>query len=159
MPGSHLFFAGVASGWARDRIVGILDKAGIAQGRLAFQGRVSWLEYFASYNQVDIALDSFPYTGATTMCDALAMGVPSLTLAGDTSVSRSGASILTTFGYPEWIAYSDTEFIAMAANFAQKIQSSGQDKAALRQAFLNSSLVDGVDFARRFEAAIRGLGA
>lgn len=157
VPDSRLFFAGVSPGWACERIIGILEKAGIAQDRLAFQGRVSWIEYFASYNQVDIALDSFPCTGATTMCDALAMGVPSLTLAGGTSVSRSGASILTALGHPEWIADSDAGFVETAANFAQNIQVSGQDKTALRQAFLNSSLVDGADFTRRFEAAIRGL--
>jgi predicted O-linked N-acetylglucosamine transferase (SPINDLY family) len=73
---------------------------GIASARLDLVGRQPIGKYFDLYNQIDIALDPFPWTGGTTTCDALYMGVPVVSLAGETSVSRGGLSILSNVGLP-----------------------------------------------------------
>jgi len=77
---------------ARQRVEG----QGIDPARLEFVGFLAGPQYFEAYNRIDVALDPFPYAGAgTTTCDALWMGVPVVSLAGDTAVSRGGLSILS----------------------------------------------------------------
>src|SRR5262249_15883520 len=72
---------------------------GIAPERLELVGRdVSMADHLAAYGRIDLALDTFPYNGATTTCDALWMGVPTVTLAGDTHAGRIGVSLLNAIG-------------------------------------------------------------
>jgi predicted O-linked N-acetylglucosamine transferase (SPINDLY family) len=92
---ARLLLVGVPAGAARDTIAGGLASAGIATTRLDIVGRVSLQEYFQRLNEVDLALDTTPYSGGTTTCDALWMGVPVLTLPGSRPVSRSAAGILS----------------------------------------------------------------
>ena len=68
-------------------------------------------EYYAQYEQIDIALDPFPYAGGTTTCDALWMGVPVVTLAGKTAVGRGGLSILSNIGLPELVGHTEDEYV------------------------------------------------
>jgi predicted O-linked N-acetylglucosamine transferase (SPINDLY family) len=65
------------------------------------------LDYFRTYERVDVALDSFPYAGGTTTCDAIWMGVPTITLAGRIAVHRGGVSLLRNVGLDDLIASSD----------------------------------------------------
>jgi protein O-GlcNAc transferase len=71
-------------------------------------------EHLAFYDRVDIMLDTFPYHGTTTTAEALWMGVPTVTLAGQTHVSRVGASLLQNAGLPELVARDPTEYIRIA---------------------------------------------
>ncbi|MBQ9578802.1 MAG: hypothetical protein IJR28_04650, partial [Ottowia sp.] len=154
IPDSHIVFASIAPGRPRQRILDIFAAHGVEASRLAFQERVPWNEYLQSYSRVDIALDSWPYTGATTSCDALLMGVPVLTLTGSRSVSRSGASLLTTLGRTQWIADSEEQFLAAARTLAADANALAQLRPRLRADFLASPICDAAAFSRHFEAAL-----
>jgi len=84
--------------------------AGIDADRVEFHGKRPLSEYYALHNEFDIALDPFPHTGGTTTCDALWMGVPVITLAGEHACMRGGVSLLSTIGLHDLVA--DTESLA-----------------------------------------------
>ncbi len=100
-----------------DRVRAIFARHGVSAERLRFVPLVSPDDYFRLYEQIDIALDPFPYGGGTTTCDALWMGVPVVTLRGETAVGRSGVSILTNLGMTELIAWDADEYIRIAADW------------------------------------------
>ena len=82
-------------------------------------GRVpNVVEHLAQYGRVDIALDTFPYHGTTTTCEALWMGVPVVTLVGRTHASRVGVSLLTRVGAPQWIAETEEDYVRIAVELA-----------------------------------------
>jgi protein O-GlcNAc transferase len=93
----------------RTRVHEHLKRRSIDPARLEFVNRLPTRDYFAQYRRIDVALDTFPWGGGTTTCDALWMGVPVVTLAGETAVSRGGLSILTNLGKPMWAARSAQE--------------------------------------------------
>ena len=72
-------------------------------------------DHLSAYGDIDVALDTFPYNGTTTTCEAMWMGVPVITLAGKTHVSRVGVSILANVGMREFIANSEAEYVDIAA--------------------------------------------
>jgi predicted O-linked N-acetylglucosamine transferase (SPINDLY family) len=129
----------------------------IAPERVAFVGRVALSKYFRTYNHVDIALDTFPYAGGTTTCDALWMGVPVVTLAGRTAIGRAGVSILSNAGLPELIAQSPEEYIRIATDLASDLPRLAALRSTLRQRLLTSPLMDAKGFARDIEAAYRSM--
>lgn len=114
-------------------------------------------DYFRRYTQVDMMLDTFPYPGVTTTCEALWMGVPTLTLAGETLVSRQGAGVVVPAGLNDWVANSEAEYIAKAVAFASDLPSLASLRASLRQQALASPVYDAPRFARNFEAALWGM--
>ena len=88
----------------RQRVTTLFQEMGLAPERLELRGHSPSLEeHLAAYNDVDIALDTFPYTGCTTTADALWMGVPVLTVAGESMVSRQAAAVLQGVGCEQWI--------------------------------------------------------
>jgi protein O-GlcNAc transferase len=102
-------------------------------------------------------LDTFPYPGGTTTCEALWMGVPTLTLAGDSLLARQGASLLMAAGLAEWVAASRQEYIAKAITLASNKSELAVLRAGLRQQVLASPLFDAPRFARHFEDALWGM--
>jgi protein O-GlcNAc transferase len=151
---SRLLLMAVPVGRGRERILKVFRECGVDPARITFRGRTPWNEYFASYGSVDIALDSFPYTGGTTTCDALYMGVPVLTLAGRHSVARSGVSLLTNVGLADWVAADADEFLRIGLRVASDIDGLAEFRAGLRARFLASPLGDQQGFARDFAAAL-----
>ena len=99
-------------------------------------------DYFALYHRIDIHLDTFPYNGCTTTCDALWMGVPVLTLAGDRKIQRMGNSLLQAIGLGDWIAHSPEEYVNKAIAFAQDLEAIAQLRTSLRERFQKSQLGD-----------------
>ncbi len=99
-------------------------------------------DYFALYHRIDIHLDTFPYNGCTTTCDALWMGVPVLTLAGDRKIQRMGNSLLQAIGLEDWIAHSPEEYVNKAITFAQDLEAIAQLRTSLRERFQKSQLGD-----------------
>ena len=95
------------------------EKHGIRRERIHFVAPVPAPQlHLESYRDIDIALDPFPYNGTTTTCEALLMGVPVLTLAGETHVSRVGVSLLTSVGLSNWIAESVEDYVSLAVHYA-----------------------------------------
>jgi predicted O-linked N-acetylglucosamine transferase (SPINDLY family) len=129
--------------------------AGVDADRLVFVGRAPMPQYFRRYQQIDIALDPTPYCGGTTTCDALWMGVPVVTLAGKTAVSRGGSSILHQIGLPELIAQSPEQYIQIATSLAHDLSRLADLRPNLRNRMQDSPLMDGPQFARDVEAAFR----
>ena len=156
LPATDLLLVGVPSS-EHPRLRAFFEGRGIAAGRLELLGRVPLEEFRALHRAVDIALDTYPYSGATTTCDSLWMGVPTLTRAGETSVSRSSASLLATLGMADWIARSDAQFVELARAHAADRAALGALRAALRRRFEDSALMDGAGFTRGLEQAYRAM--
>jgi len=148
VPGSRLLLL-AASEEQRGRIRRLFADAGIAEDRLEFTGYLPRPRYLKLYNTIDACLDPLPYNGITTTLDALWMGVPVVSLAGQTAPGRAGLSILTTVGMPELVACSPEQFIKIAAGAAN------MDRHAIRQKLSASAVMDAPQFARNVEAAYR----
>ncbi len=130
-------------------------EAGIESERLSFVGFRPVNQYLQSYNEIDIALDPFPCAGGTTTCDALWMGVPVVTLAGQTAVGRSGLSILSNIGLPELVAKGADQYIQIASSLATDITRLKTLRSELRNRMGTSPLMDGAQFAKDIEQAYR----
>jgi predicted O-linked N-acetylglucosamine transferase (SPINDLY family) len=131
-----------------------LQKYGITEERVSLYRSVPREAYLAAHAEVDVILDTFPYPGGTTTCEALWMGVPTLTLAGDTLLARQGASLLTAAGLPDWIATSENEYVAKAVHFASDLPKLAALRAKLREQVRTSPLFDAPRFASHFEEAM-----
>src|SRR5579871_1378177 len=129
---------------------------GVSADRLELMPRLPAPDvHFSIYNQVDIALDPFPYNGTTTTCEALWMGVPVVTLRGNRHAGRVGASLLTQIGLTEFIAHSIEDYVATAVALAQDPARLAALRRALRPRMQASPLCDARAFARKMEAAFR----
>ncbi|WP_411879208.1 tetratricopeptide repeat protein [Polaromonas sp. YR568] len=127
---------------------------GIKPERLIFESYASRSSYLATYQRVDIALDPFPFPGGTTTAEALWMGIPVLTLAGERFLSRQGFGLLMNAGLPEWIATDTRDYLARAVSHAGDLQRLASLRRGLRQQVLDSPVFDASRFARRFETAL-----
>jgi len=134
-----------------------LQRYGIDPARVMTQGSSHREVYLAAHAEVDVILDTFPYPGGTTTCEALWMGVPTLTLAGDSLLARQGASLLTAAGLEEWVATSKEEYIAKAIALASDQDGLAALRAVLREQVLASPLFDAPRFARNVEDALWGM--
>ena len=129
---------------------------GIDESRLRVLDFVQSNEgHMTSYNEMDIALDPYPYNGTTTSVEAMWMGIPFIAKAGDRHSARVGASLLKSVGLDEFIANSDDEYVQKAVGLAQDREKLSEIKRTLRQRMLDSPLCDAEGFARKFEAALR----
>ncbi len=141
-----------------DNVKKQFEEAGIAKERIVCKGWVDGVEaHLRSYNEVDIALDTFPYNGTTTTCEALLMGVPVISLAGGTHVSRVGVSLLSNVGLDEFIATSEKEYIEKAISLALKPERLLELRRTLRSKMETSTLMDGPGFAKRFGDALQDM--
>ena len=155
VPGSRLVILGVAEGGARDDLVADLAGAGGERARITVLPYVSLQDYYNWHNAVDIALDTMPYSGGTTSCDALWMGVPVVTAPGSRPSSRSTASILASVGLPEWIATSPEDYVRLAAEYARDGARLVGLRKSLRERLRQSPLMDEERFVRDVENAYR----
>jgi predicted O-linked N-acetylglucosamine transferase (SPINDLY family) len=114
-------------------------------------------DHLAAYGLIDIALDTYPYHGTTTTCEALWMGVPVVSLVGQVHASRVGLSLLTNVGLKELAAGSPEEYLKVAKALASDGARLASLRSGLRGQMRSSPLCDAAAFARRFEAALRGM--
>jgi predicted O-linked N-acetylglucosamine transferase (SPINDLY family) len=141
----------------RQSIVERFAACHIKAEQLIFMDIVPRTEYLAPYQQVDIALDPFPYPGITTSVEALWAGVPVLTLAGESFLARQGVGLLMNAGLPDWIATDPEDYVARAVLHASDLQSLAALRVGLRQQVLASPIFDAEGFAQHFEAALCGM--
>lgn len=139
----------------RQRVLGALEHAGIDSSRMEFVGVRPLNEHLAGYRRIDVALDTFPYNGGTTTCDALWMGVPVVTLAGTMPVGRAGVSILNHAGYPQWIARDEAEYVQIAKQLISDVPALANIRQSLRGNLQTSALMDAKQFAGHLEEAFR----
>jgi predicted O-linked N-acetylglucosamine transferase (SPINDLY family) len=142
-------------GTHRQRLQDQLKQDGVEPNRVRFVAFTPNEKYFDLYQQIDIALDTFPYGGGTTTCDALWMGVPVVSLVGQTAVGRGGLSILSNIGLPELVGRSEEDYVRIASELARDIPRLENLRSTLRQKMERSPLMDAPRFARNVEAAYR----
>jgi len=134
-----------------------LQHCGIDIDRVALYGSVPRDAYLQAHAEVDLILDTFPYPGGTTTCEAMWMGVPTLTLAGATLLSRQGASLLTAAGLKEWVVADVTDYVDKAIAFARNVPELARLRLELRQKVSASPVFDAVRFASNLESALWGM--
>lgn len=160
VPNSRLLLKNQALGSAsvQWRFRDLFAAEGIAFPRLELRGETaSKADHLAMYSAVDIALDPFPYNGTTTTVEALWMGVPVLTIAGDRHASRVGVSLLSAVGVSELIATSGDDLIARASALAADRARLADYRRTLRPRMAASPLCDGPTFTRRVESVWRSV--
>lgn len=155
LPGSRLLLmaSAISDDEVRKRYLRQFAANGIGEDRLMLREGASYGEYFATYAEVDIVLDAFPRTGGTTTAEALWMGVPVITLAGDRYVERISASKLIAIGMGEMVADSRQAYMDKALSLARDPQRRLELRATLRDTMARSPLCDGDGLARAIESA------
>lgn len=128
-----------------------MKQFGIDLARVDFFGPAGGSEFFASYNSIDIILDTYPFNGGTTTCFATYMGVPVLSMAGQSLLSRMGKSVLSNLGLTDWIVTDHEEYVEKAILHAVDIAFLSQFRAQARNLYTQSALGNGSLFARDFE--------
>jgi protein O-GlcNAc transferase len=144
-------------GLARERTLDVMQQEGITEDRVSFADFRPRLNYLAQYRQIDIGLDTFPYNGHTTSLDSLWMGVPVVTLVGETVVGRAGLSQLTNLGLTELIANTPEQFVQIVVELTCDLSRLSALRHSLRQRMEASPLMDAPRFAQNIEVAYRGM--
>ncbi|MHC4582476.1 MAG: O-linked N-acetylglucosamine transferase family protein, partial [Planctomycetota bacterium] len=142
----------------KDYYLNRFGQLGIGRDRVETCGWKSSAEHLELYNRVDIALDTYPYTGCLTTLEAMWMGVPVITLVGDRSayfLSRAGASMLTRIGLESLAVWSPAEYVAMASALSHDLNALAAMRSSMRQRIATSTLCDAKAYARAVEAAYR----
>ena len=127
---------------------------GIDPAQVSFYGKVTREEYLAAHAEVDVILDSFPFPGGTTTCEALWMGVPTLTLAGHTMIARQGASLLSAAGLTDWVVEKREDFVKQACLMVADITALANLRKNLRAKVQVSALYDGALFAKNLTTTL-----
>lgn len=133
------------------RLYAQFEQLGVARERVDLLGRTSKEEHMAMYGKVDIALDTYPYHGTTTTCDSLWMGIPVITRAGTSHVSRVGVSLLTRIGLGRLIADDDQDYVDRAVRLASDLAYLNELRHGLRNMMNDSGLCDGAAFTHQIE--------
>jgi predicted O-linked N-acetylglucosamine transferase (SPINDLY family) len=158
LPSSQLLLKSTQSSCesVRHRLWLLFAGLGVGQERIRFANfSKSFTEHMGLYGSADIGLDTFPYNGTTTTCEALWMGVPVITLAGTRHVGRVGASLLSTIGLGECIAASEEEYVRRAVTLARDQERLGEFRETMRARIAASPLCDAPGFTRDLEDAYR----
>jgi predicted O-linked N-acetylglucosamine transferase (SPINDLY family) len=132
-----------------------LREAGVDESRAGFVGHQPLADYLEIYRQIDVALDPHPYGGGTTTCDALWMGVPVVSLAGRTAVSRAGATLLANVGLERLVARTAEQYVELAAALIRDAAGLTALRRELRQRIESSQVMNAPRFARDVEASFR----
>lgn len=132
-----------------------LVRHGIPAERILLHASKGQPVVWATYNDLDIALDPFPHNAGTTTLEALWMGVPVITMVGRPPVGRIGKSLLEAIGHPEWCAKNRTQYIARALELASDLDHLAAVRQGLRATMAASQLCDVADWTRHMEALYR----
>ena len=164
VPGSRLMLKyrnAFASAMLRERIYGLFRAQGIGSERLMIVSSTTTADpvgaHLALYNHVDIALDTVPFNGSTTTFEALWMGVPVVTLLGETMMSRWAASMLVRAGRPNWVALDGAGYVARAVEWSADREGLAALRQTLRDEVAQSRLCDAGRSVRNLERVYRAL--
>ena len=139
----------------RDRYCSMFAACGIPRSRLRLELAIAeTTEHLGFYKEIDLALDTYPYNGTTTLCEGLWMGVPPVSLCGPVPASRVGSSLLHSLGLGDWVAQTPEEFVAIAKGKSQDVDGLATLRMGLRERFSKSTLGSPGRFALEFESAL-----
>ncbi len=158
VPGSRLLLKNhsLTDAAVRECVRNGLSARGIDPRRVDLRGHLPALQdHLAAYGNLDVALDTFPYNGTTTTCEALWMGVPVVSLAGTRHSARVGLSLLAAIGHSEWATEDPASYVHAAVALAADLPALARTRAALRDGLAGSPLWDAAALAREVEAAYR----
>lgn len=136
-----------------DAMEGRMREAGLDLSRIDMKVAIGGVDFYESYNEIDIVLDTYPFNGGTTTCFATYMGVPVITRAGESLISRMGLSIMTNIGAAGWVANDEESYVAHAVQAAQDVQFLRDFRTNARERLRSSALGNGAVFAADFEHA------
>ena len=138
-----------------ERVLAGFAEQGIAAARIELRGSSGHRAFMAEYGQIDIVLDPFPYSGGLTTCEALWMGVPTVTLPGEIFASRQSMSPLSNVGLSDWVARDVQDYVELAVAKAADLAALAELRAGLRPRVKASPLCDAPRFGRNLGAALR----
>ncbi|CAP43358.1 O-linked N-acetylglucosamine transferase family protein [Bordetella petrii] len=159
VPGSRLYLKGgpYESADLRTHIGEVMERHGITVDRIRFEGQSLHYKLFKCYNDVDVALDPWPYSGGLTTCEAMLMGVPVVSLPGPTFAGRHSATHLINAGMPELVVADWDAYHARALELVSDLDSLAAIRAHLRTVLLKSSVCDAPKFASHLADALRAI--
>jgi predicted O-linked N-acetylglucosamine transferase (SPINDLY family) len=140
VPNSCMLVAGISDQYQIHVLTTWFEGEDIDRERLSFHRRSSVEPYLQLHHDVDICLDTFPYTGGTTTRHALWMGVPTITIAGATPAGRQASSIMELMGLGDFVASSMDEFVSLAQNWAGRQDELAEIRMDMRNRFARSPL-------------------
>ncbi len=154
VPGSKLLLKTSIKNDSNDQLLSMFAQNGINEDRIILQGRLEgYADHLNLYGEIDIALDTFPYNGTTTTCEALWMGVPVVAFSGDRHASRVSASILNNVGLPNFVADDVSGYVDLAIKMSKDMPYIGSLRKSLRKKMASSNLCNAKAFATDIEAA------
>jgi predicted O-linked N-acetylglucosamine transferase (SPINDLY family) len=137
----------------RDRLINAFTNESIDKERLILRSWITKKSPLSIYNEIDIALDPFPYNGTTTLCETLWMGVPTIVLEGRRHSARVGHSLNSQVGLQGWTAPDIDGYVTLATLRANDVSNLRRIRESVRDQMKNSSLCDGLAFTARLELA------
>ncbi|MCE9640839.1 MAG: tetratricopeptide repeat protein [Betaproteobacteria bacterium] len=155
LPDARMVLGAMREGERYDSLIEWFDREGVSRQRLDFIPRSDMKTYLGQHYQVDICLDTFPYNGGTTTLHALWMGVPTITLAGNTTAGRTGASILGHVGLEEFVARDADDFMRKGVFWASRLEALSEIRAGLRHRIEMSEISQPQLIAAGLEQALR----
>ena len=157
-PGTRLLlkWGSLADESTRQRFFRLFAERGVEARRIELEsGTPSMAEHLGTYGRIDLGLDTFPYNGATTTCDALWMGIPVVTLAGNTHAGRIGVSLLHAIGLEDLIAQTPEQYVHIATALARDPKRLSELRGGMRARVAGSALREPLSLTRAVEAAYR----
>lgn len=160
LPGSRLVIGrDTLKGSAREHYQSEFARRGLGPDRveLRYVDRNAGQHHLAAYDEIDIALDVFPWCGHTTACEALWQGVPVVTLSGNRAAGRMVESVLNMVGCPQWTAKTPERYLEIATELASDLAALARHRATIRPTMAQSPLCDAATFTRHLEAALAAI--
>jgi predicted O-linked N-acetylglucosamine transferase (SPINDLY family) len=155
LPDARMVIGAMFGAGETQALIEWFTEEGIALERLDFFQRCPMKEYFALYHRVDICLDPFPFNGSSTTADALWMGAPTMTLAGDSVPGRAGVAWLNHFGLDAFVAHDKAEFIRHGLYWSGHLAELAEIREGLRARIMQSASCRPVVIATALESALR----
>jgi predicted O-linked N-acetylglucosamine transferase (SPINDLY family) len=152
-----LKYRGFGDADVQQRFRASFARCGVGPERLTLLPASSYFDYLTAYQQIDLALDPFPFSGGVTTCEALWMGVPVITCPGETFASRHGLSYMSNIGLTETIAGGLEEYVDLAVRLAGDLSHLSPLRAGLRPQMADSPLCDGKRFAAHWMSLLEEL--
>ncbi len=153
LPGARLLMCTVPAGRTTERVIREFARHGVERSRLELLPKLPFQQFLSAHSRVDIALDPFPFSGTTTTCQTLWMGVPVITLAGKCHVSRVGVTMLSSVGLEQCVATDENDYVEKALAFASNPALLRELREGLRERMRASPLTNGARLTRFLEDA------